>query len=169
MARDVDADAVEFAGGKQRWDALAGGNLVQFGAGRGLVAELGADAVQPLLVPTEPGGVDVELVVEDAPGPDGGGHHVFGHSDALAGEVGGGLDAGAGPHLEAGVVEGAEGEDGQGHPRGVAPFRQHEQGGYRHLGNVEFGEAQLAPDKLAGVDVGGYEVDAVGFDRAVED
>ena len=118
--------------------------------------------------PFDVAGMHVEFVLQDAARPDRPGLLIFRHADALAAQVGGRRDARIGAHDDAGVEELAHGEDRDRHPAGIAARHRDDQRRHRHLGDVEFGEAQLPPEHLGRMHHGGDELDPLRRDTAFE-
>ena len=118
--------------------------------------------------PFDVAGMHVEFVLQDAARPDRPGLLIFRHADALAAQVGGHRDARIGAHDDAGVEELAHGEDRDRHPAGIAARHRDDQRRHRHLGDVEFGEAQLPPEHLGRMHHGGDEPDPLRRDTAFE-
>ena len=109
--------------------------------------------------PFDLAGMHAEFVLQDAARPDRPGLLIFRHADALAAQVGRRGDAGIVAHDDAGVEELAHGEDRDRHPAGIAARHRDDQRRHRHLGDVEFGEAQLPPEHLGRMHHGGDELD----------
>ena len=111
--------------------------------------------------------IDAVLVLQDAADPDRRRHLVFGHADALAGEVLGSrmpLFAETKMHEWRKIRDGKTGIAMNGAI--VAPQR-HRVRRQRHLGHVEFAVPQHAEERLLDVELEILEVDAVGPHAAV--
>ncbi len=110
----------------------------------------------------------VVFVLQIAARPERGGLLIFRHAHLLALEIGGLVDAAILAHQDADLEHAAGCEDRNADPAVVAPGDRHHQRGQRHLGDVELGKPQLAPEQLGWMHAGAGKIDAVRLHLALE-